>query len=90
MKLTGTYNTFCSLDMLYFSKVYEPFVFFSRLLDMGFEKEVSSILQAVKDQLSPNNAFQTVLMSATLNKGNVLYGNILLNMIIAIMKLYDL
>ncbi|XP_028515848.1 probable ATP-dependent RNA helicase DDX31 isoform X2 [Exaiptasia diaphana] len=40
-----------------------------RLLDMGFEKEVSSILQAVKDQLSPNAAFQTVLMSATLNKG---------------------
>ncbi|KAK3698961.1 hypothetical protein QZH41_012833 [Actinostola sp. cb2023] len=40
-----------------------------RLLDMGFEKDVSSILQAIKDKIPVTAAFQTVLMSATLNKG---------------------
>jgi len=40
-----------------------------RLLDMGFEKDVSSVLQAIKDKVPSNSDFQTVLMSATLNKG---------------------
>lgn len=40
-----------------------------RLLDLGFEKDVSSILTAVKDSLLSGVRCQTVLLSATLNEG---------------------
>lgn len=40
-----------------------------RLLDLGFEKDVSTILQSVKDKIPSAARCQTVLMSATLNKG---------------------
>lgn len=42
---------------------------FCRLLDLGFEKDVSSILTAVKDSLLSGVRCQTVLLSATLNEG---------------------
>ena len=40
-----------------------------RLLDLGFEKDVSSILTAVKKSLFAGIRCQTVLLSATLNEG---------------------
>lgn len=40
-----------------------------RLLDLGFEKDVSSILTAVKKALFAGVRCQTVLLSATLNEG---------------------
>ena len=40
-----------------------------RLLDLGFEKDVSSILTAVKKSLFTGIRCQTVLLSATLNEG---------------------
>jgi len=40
-----------------------------RLLDLGFEKDVSSILTAVKKSLFAGTRCQTVLLSATLNEG---------------------
>ena len=44
------------------------FVFLSfRLLDMGFEKDVSSILNAINDQ--GKSSHHTVLVSATLSEG---------------------
>ena len=42
---------------------------FYRLLDLGFEKDVSSILTAVKKALFAGVRCQTVLLSATLNEG---------------------
>ena len=42
---------------------------YHRLLDLGFEKEVSSILTAVKKSLFDGIRCQTVLLSATLNEG---------------------
>ena len=42
-----------------------------RLLDLGFEKDVSSILTAVKKALLAGVSCQTVLLSATLNEGTV-------------------
>ncbi|PFX33563.1 putative ATP-dependent RNA helicase DDX31 [Stylophora pistillata] len=40
-----------------------------RLLDLGFEKDVSSILTAVKNSLHSGVRCQTVLLSATLSEG---------------------
>lgn len=42
---------------------------YCRLLDLGFEKDVSSILTAVKKSLFAGIRCQTVLLSATLNEG---------------------
>lgn len=40
-----------------------------RLLDLGFEKDVSSILSAVKKALFAGVKCQTILLSATLGEG---------------------
>lgn len=40
-----------------------------RLLDLGFERDVSSILTAIQKALFPGVKCQTVLLSATLNEG---------------------
>ena len=47
-------------------------IFFFRLLDLGFERDVSSILTAIQKALFPGVKCQTVLLSATLNEGTVL------------------
>ena len=47
-------------------------LFFFRLLDLGFERDVSSILTAIQKALFPGVKCQTVLLSATLNEGTVL------------------
>ena len=46
-------------------------LFFFRLLDLGFERDVSSILTAIQKALFPGVKCQTVLLSATLNEGTV-------------------
>ena len=46
-------------------------LFFFRLLDLGFERDVSSILTAIQKALFPGVKCQTVLLSATLNEGTL-------------------
>lgn len=53
----------------YINKFVSIFILVYRLLDLGFEKDVSSILTAVKKSLLAGIRCQTVLLSATLNEG---------------------
>ena len=64
-------NAVCTVLCIKKSSSWLSSYFSRRLLDLGFEKDVCSILTAINTALFPGVRCQTVLLSATLTEGTV-------------------